>query len=742
MNTIIILIDRSHRNFYIKDPENEDTMHYNIQNIKNLLCRSMCLPKKSKAEFILVILATLLVSNSQQTIATTTDLLEFNTTGVLESGTIENKTNNAYSNSSYQKLSLNNSTGALISNNTLPSISDFPKASNDVDITSNEDRQLNVSILENDFDIDGDKLTIISVTKPINGTTDIHQNNNTLSYKPDPNFYGINTFNYKISDGHNGTDTGLVTVNVSSVNDIPIANNDTLVTMEDLIPRPIDVLANDMDVDREDILTQTLVTLPRNGSASVNKNNGTIYFRPDPNFNGINTFNYKISDGHNGTDTGLVTVNVSSVNDIPIANNDSKITNEDIPIRNFDVLSNDEDVDVGDFLRIIGVTQPRNGTSSYSNNTISYEPSNNFNGNVSFTYVIADNKNSTDKGTINVQVMPDNDPPTAINDTIDTFEDFPLDINVLQNDNDIDSNKTSLYLGNITKSNTTKGNVRTNMDHTITYTPSFAGLGKDLFRYTVFDEYGANDTGTVTVTIKSALEEIRNFLHKQFSVSPHTRTFLTINMYPYLLQGDPKTDLNIKGILAHLSNGSGIRNQPINIEIKKNNQTQVDGFFIMDLMYDIIKRPDVSAQEDFNEEAKTDGDGNYEFNEPLRLGHGNYTVVTYPRNATYDDLKVSTSFIVERPSLPLSDIVSSLIPILTLTGIGVAALKVLPKHMTKKKQNETALLYMDKIDSTMTKIEAKDLEKEITDLELKNKITKEQFEMLNKKITDVLQKLK
>jgi hypothetical protein len=646
MNTIIILIDRSHRNFYIKDPENEDTMHYNIQNIKNLLCRSMCLPKKSKAEFILVILATLLVSNSQQTIATTTDLLEFNTTGVLESGTIENKTNNAYSNSSYQKLSLNNSTGALISNNTLPSISDFPKASNDVDITSNEDRQLNVSILENDFDIDGDKLTIISVTKPINGTTDIHQNNNTLSYKPDPNFYGINTFNYKISDGHNGTDTGLVTVNVSSVNDIPIANND------------------------------------------------------------------------------------------------SKITNEDIPIRNFDVLSNDEDVDVGDFLRIIGVTQPRNGTSSYSNNTISYEPSNNFNGNVSFTYVIADNKNSTDKGTINVQVMPDNDPPTAINDTIDTFEDFPLDINVLQNDNDIDSNKTSLYLGNITKSNTTKGNVRTNMDHTITYTPSFAGLGKDLFRYTVFDEYGANDTGTVTVTIKSALEEIRNFLHKQFSVSPHTRTFLTINMYPYLLQGDPKTDLNIKGILAHLSNGSGIRNQPINIEIKKNNQTQVDGFFIMDLMYDIIKRPDVSAQEDFNEEAKTDGDGNYEFNEPLRLGHGNYTVVTYPRNATYDDLKVSTSFIVERPSLPLSDIVSSLIPILTLTGIGVAALKVLPKHMTKKKQNETALLYMDKIDSTMTKIEAKDLEKEITDLELKNKITKEQFEMLNKKITDVLQKLK
>ena len=144
-------------------------------------------------------------------------------------------------------------------------------------------------------------------------------------------------------------------------------------------------------------------------------------------------------------------------------------------------------------------------------------------------------------------------------------------------------------------------------------------------------------------------------------------------------------------------------------------------------------------------EAVTDGNGTYMYHDSWSnrdLGHGNYTVVTYPRNETYNDLKVSSSFLVESPPLPLPVIAQSLLPILTVAGIGIAALKVLPKHVNKRKQTEIVLTYLDKIDASSTKGEVEELKKEITDLILRNKVTKEQFDILEKKANNTLQNFK
>jgi hypothetical protein len=68
-----------------------------------------------------------------------------------------------------------------------------------------------INVLANDSDPNGDPLTVTSVTDPPNGTA-VNNGDGTVTYTPDCGFFGIDTFNYTISDGQSGTDTGTVTV--------------------------------------------------------------------------------------------------------------------------------------------------------------------------------------------------------------------------------------------------------------------------------------------------------------------------------------------------------------------------------------------------------------------------------------------------------------------------------------------------------------------------------------------------
>ena len=67
----------------------------------------------------------------------------------------------------------------------------------------------------------GETLTVTAVTQPANGTVTLV--GGVVSYTPDPDFFGTDTFTYTISDGNGGTDTATVTVNVANVNDDPDA---------------------------------------------------------------------------------------------------------------------------------------------------------------------------------------------------------------------------------------------------------------------------------------------------------------------------------------------------------------------------------------------------------------------------------------------------------------------------------------------------------------------------------------
>ena len=373
------------------------------------------------------------------------------------------------------------------------SINQPPVANNDSAITP-VDAPVNIVVLGNDTDVDGDALTVISTTQPTNGTVTINADA-TVTYTPDTNFYSTDTFEYTISDGNGGTDTATVFVLVDG-GPPPVASDDSAITPEDT-PVVIVVLTNDTDADG-DVLTVTSTTQPTYGTVTNNAD-GTVTYTPNANYNGTDTFTYTISNNYGGTDIATVTVTVTPVNDDPVANDDYfTIPVDSVDIHIDELLANNTDVD-GDTLIVTSTTQPTYGTLSMNNGTMTYTPNVGFLGTDTFEYTISDGNGGTDTATVFV-LVDGGPPPVASDDSAITPEDTPVVIVVLTNDTDADGDVLTVT----STTQPTYGTVTNNADGTVTYTPNANYNGTDTFTYTISNNYGGTDIATVTVDVISA----------------------------------------------------------------------------------------------------------------------------------------------------------------------------------------------------------------------------------------------
>ena len=155
-----------------------------------------------------------------------------------------------------------------------------------------------------------------------------------------------------------------VTVTDLAENAAPVAVDDTWTTPEDtdLLPAAGSggPAGNDNDADG-DALTVTAVSGAVGGTATITA--GTIRFAPTADLCGVAAarFDYTVSDGHGGSDSGRVTVEVTCVPDAPTAADDAVTRAEDSATDAVAVLANDSDAD-GDALVIGSFTQPDHGT--------------------------------------------------------------------------------------------------------------------------------------------------------------------------------------------------------------------------------------------------------------------------------------------------------------------------------------------------------------------------------------------
>jgi hypothetical protein len=369
-------------------------------------------------------------------------------------------------------------------------VNDPPVAVDDAASTT-EDQPVTVNLTANDSDFDSATWYAASVTQPANGAAVLNPDGTAL-YTPAAEFSGTDSFTYTLQDYEGGTDTATVTITVSVVNDAPVAVDDTATVDEDNSVT-IAVLANDTDAEGN-TLTVTSVSSGFHGLTVLNPD-GTVTYTPLANTFGDDTFTYTISDG-NSTDTGTVTVDVTPINDPPVAVDDLKTTNED-SISVAEVLANDSDPEF-QTLTIVSLTQPANGTATLKpNGTIEYQGNLNYNGPDSYTYTIQDSAGATATATVSYTVLPINDAPVGNDDTATVLEDGSVIVNVLANDTDVDAGTLRVF----SYAPGAHGTVTKNADETLTYTPAPGFSGTDSFPYQVEDAGNLRDGAIVTVTV-------------------------------------------------------------------------------------------------------------------------------------------------------------------------------------------------------------------------------------------------
>ncbi len=195
-----------------------------------------------------------------------------------------------------------------------------------------------------------------------------------------------------------------------------------------------------------------------------------------------------------------VTAGVTAVDDLYNVDEDSTGTT-------LNVLTNDINELAGTLIVSAVGTTNHGGTVTIAANGLSltYRPAANYFGEEQFTYTVR-NGNATDVGTVNVQVQPINDPPTAVNDTFTVGADTQANfLNVLTNDGIApDENETLRVSAVGTTSQGGTVTIAPNGTHLL-YTPKAGFGGQETFTYTISDRVtgGLTATATVTVTVES-----------------------------------------------------------------------------------------------------------------------------------------------------------------------------------------------------------------------------------------------
>ncbi len=377
---------------------------------------------------------------------------------------------------------LNGGSAATVSV-TVSCVDDPPVAVSDTVTRTEDSAAAAIAVLSNDTDIDGGPKTISSASDPAHGTTVVTGGGSGLTYAPDSNYCGSDSFTYAL----NGGSTATVSVTISCVDDPPVAVSDTVTRAEDSAAAAVAVLANDTDVDGGP-KTISSASDPGHGTTVVTGGGSGLTYAPDPNYCGADSFTYTLNGGSSAT----VSVTVTCNDDMPAAVDDAATVIEDSAAAPIGVLANDTDSDGGP-KTISSASDPGHGTTVVTGggSSLTYAPDPNYCGADSFTYTL----NGGSSATVSVAVSCVDDGPTAVADSATVAEDSAAAaINVLANDTDADGGSTAIS----SASDPAHGTAGvTGGGSGLIYAPDAGYCGPDSFTYTL----NGGSTATVSVTV-------------------------------------------------------------------------------------------------------------------------------------------------------------------------------------------------------------------------------------------------
>lgn len=275
-----------------------------------------------------------------------------------------------------------------------------PVAVND-SFTINKNNTTTFFTTANDYDLNGDPLTISVLSSPAHGNTTISGSN--IVYTPSLNYFGADSFTYIICDTTNLCDTALVFITITGNNNPPVANSDNYVVQQNQNTF-LFVTSNDYDPDG-DLLTLTIITAPQHGSASVI--NGTqISYSPSNFYYGPDTIVYVLCDNNNLCDTAFVFLVINGNNNAPTATDDNYSFADSLTTSLLDVLVNDNDPENNPLIisQALDLDSNNNlGTLTSDGNRILFTRSELACGTETFAYLVCDYQ-YCDTGTLTITI--------------------------------------------------------------------------------------------------------------------------------------------------------------------------------------------------------------------------------------------------------------------------------------------------------------------------------------------------
>ena len=346
-------------------------------------------------------------------------------------------------------------------------------------------------VLANDSDPDGDPLTVTAVSGAVNGNATLEAGG--IRYTPDPNYFGIETLTYEVSDGTNPPVAGILRVEIFSFFDPPVAVGESLVLFEDAVGQT-NITLNDSDVDGDPLMWIIPNASVEGGSLSIS--GGVVTYVPPPNFNGTDSFSYDVSDGV-ATPSATVSITVNPVQDAPVVANDSGTIAEDAPLGSAlgTLVASDADGDALTFKIVGGDPLGQFAVSNTGEITVDAPLDRETEDRYDLLVEVSDGVD-TSTATFVVTVTDTNEAPVARGHTFQTFEDLavPIDLIDWADDPEVDPLTFAVDTPPLNGTVVQTGSM-------LTYQPDPDYFGSDSFTYTATDSPGGLVSNTATITI-------------------------------------------------------------------------------------------------------------------------------------------------------------------------------------------------------------------------------------------------
>ena len=349
----------------------------------------------------------------------------------------------------------------------------------DQSVATNEDTAKPITLAASDANNDAVNFSIVA--QPAHGG--VSGSGASVTYTPAADYNGADSFTFKANDGSLDSNLATVSITVNAVNDAPVASSQAVSTNEDTAV----VIA----LAATDVEGSTLTYNWSNPSYGTLTGTGTsLTYTPAANYNGPDSFTFTAYDGAASSNVATVSVTVASVNDAPIATNQSVSTNEDTALQ---ITLGASDADSAS-LALSVVAGPSRGTLSGTAPNVTYTPAANYNGADSFTFKANDGSLDSNLATVSVTVNAVNDAPVADNQNKSVVENTATQVTLTAADVD------SAVLTYSIVAQPTHGTLAGTAPN-VTYTPQMNYEGPDSFTFRASDGSSTSTAATVSITV-------------------------------------------------------------------------------------------------------------------------------------------------------------------------------------------------------------------------------------------------